>query len=126
MAEEKKRGEDLIEEPRYGYSDPGGGVTMETPFQETIGALTVTEGEKLEIMTRTTRNISDALEVAHNLVYSFGSKYIMSRTNQIMRLSVSQGGKGREEIVESLKAGSGVPDSFYEIQSGSNKGYNED
>lgn len=124
MASEKRSGEELLEEPDLGFSD--GSPNIDTPFDLTTKVLTETGGERLELMCRATRNIIDAASVAYNIQSRFDSKYIAGKIEQIERFSVSFRGLGREEMVRSLQAGSGVPDGFYEAQSDVNKGFVED
>ena len=125
-ADEKKTGEDLLEDPNISFSDMGGGVEMETPFRQAIDLLAVTGDEELELMCRATHQIAEAAAIGYNMIFRFNSRYIKGRIEQLERLSVSISGKGRAEVVQSLQAGSGVPDSFYDVQAGSNRGFAEE
>lgn len=89
-----------------------------TPFDKGFDILSETAGERLELMTRTDSRIIDACQLGYTVVARFGSAYVGNRVNQLMRLAISKNGRGREEIVESIKAGAGVPDTFYEGNSG--------
>lgn len=124
MAGEKRSGEELLEEPEIGFSD--GSPNMDTPFDMTIDILTETGGERLELMCRATPQIVDAASIAYNLKTRFNCRYIGGRMEMIERFSVSHRGMGRDEMVRSLQAGSGVSDGFYESQSGVNKGFVEE
>lgn len=90
--------------------------SMETPFNQTVDILSSTSGPRLELFCRSNKSLVEAAEVCYNMAYRFKSKYIMGRMDQIMRFSVSANGQGRAEMVQSLQAGAGVPDSFYENQ----------
>lgn len=122
MANSKRSGAELLdedyEEEEMIESDP-----MQTPFNQTVDFLSVTDGPKLELFCRSTRPLVEAAEICYSMVYKFDSNYIKGRMNQIMRFSVSANGKGREEMVQSLQAGSGVPDSFYENASNVQMGF---
>lgn len=128
MADEKKSGEELLDDPQYGFSEFGGSnlAEMPTPFTQTIDLLAVTGDKELELMCRATPQIAKAAQVGYAMIQRFHSSYILGRIEQIERLSVSIKGEGRAEIVQSLQAGSGVPDSYYEAQSGMNKGFVEE
>lgn len=126
MSEEKRTGEDLLEEPNIGFTDSGGMAEMETPFHQAIDLLAVTEGKELELFSRATYQIASASTIGYNMRFRFGSRYITGRIEQLQRLSVSIKGLGRDEVVRSLQAGSGVPDAYYEMQAGSNKGFTEE
>lgn len=124
--DEKKSGEELLDEPLNSFVDINGAGMMETPFHQAIDLLAVTRDDELELMCRATHEIAQAAAIGYNLVFRFGSRYIKGRIEQIERLSVSIKGQGRSEVVQSLQAGSGVPDSFYEAQSGQNTGFAEE
>lgn len=126
MSEEKRTGEDLLDEPNVGFVDSGGMAEMETPFHQAIDLLAVTGGKELELFSRATHQIANAATIGYNMRFRFGSRYITGRIEQLERLSVSIRGMGRDEVVRSLQAGSGVPDAYYEMQSGSNKGFAEE
>ena len=102
-------------------SDP-----METPFNQTVDIMATTGGPRLELFCRSSRSVVEAAEVCYNMVYRFKSNYIKGRMDQIMRFSVSEGGKGRNELVTALQAGSGVPDSFFEAQGSGNMGFSSE
>ncbi len=66
------------------------------------------------MMTRTNPPLAIALSKAYNRVANYNSAYIYGQSNLLMRISVSNGGEGRSEIVAALKAGVGVPGEFYD------------
>lgn len=120
---DKKSGAELLEEPQF--NDFGGGLS-ETPFNSTMDALLTTGDKTLELMCRASKPIAEAASVAYNIAFRFKSKYVIGKVEQIERLSVSLGGQGRAEVVQSLQAGSGVPGEFYENGSPGIKGYAEE
>lgn len=85
-----------------------------TPFDRAYGALTSLSGAPLEIMTRTTRKLAVAITASYTMIANYKSPYLRGRMDTIMRAHVSQGGKGRSEMVQALQAGSGVPGEFYD------------
>ena len=105
----------LLENPDFDFSmfEGGGGGGPSSPFDQAFGALTTTGGPKLELLTRANKKLSIAIDHTYNRCFNFHSMYLRGRIDMLMRLAVSMGGKGRGEIVDSLRAGSGVPDSFY-------------
>ena len=116
----QKTGGDLLDNPdEFPMDDP---VGLQTPFDKATDLLSTTEGKTLEIMTRTTQEIAEAAAISYGLSTMFGLSYIKGRMEQIERLAISRGGQGRTDIVDSLKAGSGVSDGFYETQT-TNKTY---
>ena len=86
----------------------GGGDMTETAYDKALSILTETGDDQLELMTRTTPIIAKAGAISYSMTSTFRSTYIAGRYNQIMRLAVSYGGKGRDEIVRSLGANSGA------------------
>ena len=122
MVESKRSGAELLDEDYEGdgsfESDP-----MQTPFNQTVDILSTTGGPRLELFCRSTKSLVEAAEVCYNMAYRFKSPYIIGRMNQIMRFSVSANGQGRSEMVQSLQAGSGVPDSFFESQANQQMGF---
>lgn len=118
MTDHKKSGGDLLEEPLLDSFEE----STPTPFDQTVDYLATTKGETLELFHRSTPRVAEALQLSYNMVYRFKSRYIQGKGNQLMRLTVSREGTGRQELVDSLRAGSGVPDAFFESQ-GSNAGF---
>lgn len=94
-------------------SDPmlppeNGGDLGDTAYDKALAILTETGDDPLELMTRTTPIISHACAISYTMTSTFRSSYVSGRINQVMRLAVSYGGRGREEIVKSLGANSGA------------------
>ena len=106
---------DLLDDPIL--PPAGGGFSeSESPYDRALDILTVTGDDPLELMTRTNPIIAKACAISYCMVATFHSSYIAGRNNQNMRLAVSNGGKGRDEIVRSLGA-SGDAFSAPEVES---------
>lgn len=106
---------DLLEDPILQEGDLNELNEVEgiTPFDKGFGALTTTGGARLELLTRTTPRLAIAIDHTYNRIFNFGSRYLRGRINSNMRSAISMDGEGRKEIIEALKAGSGVPGEFY-------------
>lgn len=104
--EDESAFDELMENPRLPQSR--GELPMETSYDKALNILTVIEDEPLEIMTRATPISAKASAVAYSMCFTFRSRYTKGRIDQINRLAVSMGGKGRDEIVRSLSANSGA------------------
>lgn len=112
---DKPSATDLIENPLIDVDmGPDLPEMGDTPFDKTYSALTTTGGKILEMMTRTTPKLAQAIGVGHTMTYNFHSRYIQSKLDTLMRIHVSMGGQGRAEMVQSLQSGSGVPGEFYD------------
>lgn len=112
-----KSGGDLLDDPmELDDEETMGGI--QAPFDRATDLLATTRGETLEIMTRTTQEIAEAAAISYGLSTMFDLPYINGRMAQIERLAISRGGQGRNDIVDALKAGSGVSDGFYEAKTG--------
>lgn len=85
-----------------------GGGGGDSGYDRALNILTQTEDDLLELMTRTTPIMSKACAISYSMIATFRSPYVYGRINQVERLAVSFGGKGREEIVKSLGANSGA------------------
>jgi len=121
----KKTGADLLDEEYDSEEEIGlsPSSSNETPFNQTVDFLAKTGGPQLELFCRSNKGVVEAAEVAYAEIYRFHSDYVAGLMNQIMRFTVSANGKGREELVQSLQAGAGVPDGYYEAQSASSAGF---
>lgn len=121
MAKKKKSATELLEEPlitepteeEMNAGEPA------TPFDRAYSVLTATGGERLEMMTRTTKPLAEAINLGYNMIWNFHSAYLRGRIDTLMRVHVSMEGKGRAEMVQALQAGSGVPGEFYDQGNGS-------
>lgn len=114
--EDESAFDELMENPRLPQSR--GELPTETSYDKALNILTVIEDEPLEIMTRATPISAKASAVAYSMCFTFRSRYTKGRIDQINRLAVSMGGKGRDEIVRSLSANSGA----FEIPGGDMSG----
>lgn len=88
----------------------------EPPVSGAMDKLTTTGGPLLELMS----NIMNPQVVeAVQLGYTFGTLYKCQFTQglleQLLRLTVGQDGRGRDDINKALEAGSNVPDTYYEV-----------
>lgn len=113
---------DLLDRPDIPEVGDMPETVPDTPYAMAFDMLSALRGEKLEIMTRTNFRLVQAAQVSYNMIAQFNSRYIAGETEQIERFAVSMGGKGREEIVESLRAGGDMPDAYYEAQTGGPRG----
>ena len=101
---------DLLDDPAFIEDSTSAKVP---PVSKAISFLSVTDGDLLEILTRTNRSIVAAIDSGSVYVYRYKSAYILSRIQQIERLAISTGGLGRSELIEAVRAGGSMPDSFY-------------
>lgn len=84
------------------------------PVSRAMGHLTVTDGPLLEEMARVKGpDMIRALTVGHILGTMYGSKYIRGRIDQILRVSVSDAGQGRRDIIDVVDAGGVLPEAYY-------------
>lgn len=88
--------------------------SQDPPVSKGMGFLAVEHGEKLEMMTRTNRAIIDGLSAGYAYCARYNSAYIRDKTERIMRLAVSSGGKGRTEMIQMVSAGGQVTDAYYD------------
>ena len=124
MVTEKLDAEELLNDPTIGLEDEG--PVGATTYDKTASMLTKTQGPELELMARVNRPVAEVATAIYSMVAKFHSAYLIGRMDQILRLTVSNGGLGRDEMVRSLQAGSGVPGEYYESQNGANQGFIED
>lgn len=107
---------ELLLDPLYTEDTPKG--SQDTPFDKAYAALMTTGGKYLEMMTRATPKLAQAISVSYNMMWNFRSAYIKGKIDTLMRIHVSMAGKGRAEMVQSLQSGSGVPGEFYDQGNG--------
>lgn len=84
------------------------------PISIVLDNLTVTEGKKLTILTRTNPKLANAAQIGYIYATMFNSSYVAGRVELIEQLAISMEGKGREEQIGALQAGGKLPDSFFE------------
>lgn len=120
----KKIAVDMLKNPQIRDVDEMPEIAGDSAFDKALEILKVLSGPELEIMTRTTPRMVEAVNVAYNLVSNFHSPYIAGRADQFMRLAVSMRGEGRKEIVDSLKAGASAV-AMQAFDRGNNISYRE-
>lgn len=91
------------------------------PVSIVVSNLLTEDGPRLELLTRNNPVLSKAVQIGFifsNMIVeeddSAGCPYVTDRMNSIMRLAVSQDGKGREDQIAALQAGGKLPDSYYD------------
>lgn len=89
----------------------------EAPVTTVLNNLTITEGRKLDILTRTNPALANAAQIGLIFRRMFGSEYVADRVQLIECLSISMDGKGREEQISALQAGGTLPDSYFDKKS---------
>lgn len=103
-----KSAEDLRSEPRIILDGQG----PELPVNTAIDQLTRTSGDDLELSTRSNPRMFAAASVGYIYTHVFGSKYVQGRVEQMERLAVSTNGQGRRDLIDTVKAGGRMPDSY--------------
>ncbi len=95
-------------------------VERDIPVNTVVSQISRTDGEDLELTTRLTTQMARAVSMGHlfGSPISFNSVWVISRTDQLMRLAVSMGGEGRKDLIEALRAGGRVPDAAFGKGSG--------
>ena len=91
-----------------------GGEPPELPVKAIARDLMNLSGERLELTTRANPMLVKAVSIGYIYTHTFGSSYVTGRVDQVMRLAVSQGGGGRQDLIESLRAGGNPPDAYYQ------------
>lgn len=105
-----KTAEDLLSNPAPVIKES----TPPAPITVVLDNLTVTEGKKLHILTRTNPSLANAVQIGFIYSTMFNSEYVAGRVESIEQLAISMDGKGREEQIGALQAGGKLPDSFFE------------
>lgn len=109
----KKTVSDIMEEdyvPPVMNSD-----VPDAPVNTVVKAQTPTTGHNLEIGSRiTNRNVADALQISYTMTESYKSKYVAGKKDLLLRMAISKDGLGRSELIETLRAGGSLPDSYYD------------
>jgi len=86
---------------------------VELPIKTTTKILTQTEGRGLKQNTRATRGLVDAVMFGYPFVQRWQDDYVLNMLDDLMSLSISIDGKGREEMISCLEAGGQLPDAYY-------------
>ena len=120
----KRIGAEMLKRPQLPEVGDMPTIMGDGPFDKAFEMLKVKSGPDLEIMTRTNARMVETAAVAYNIWCNFHSPYIAGRIDMIMRFAVSQKGKGRTEVVESLKAGAQAVQAEQYAANG-NSGYRE-
>lgn len=108
----KKSASDLMEED---YTEPIAQSMPDAPVNTVVKAQTPTKGHPLEIGSRiTNRHMSDAMQISYTMVEMYHSKYVAGKKDLLLRMAISKDGLGRHELIDTLKAGGSLPDSYYE------------
>lgn len=107
----KRKATDMLEDPFH--FDPS---TPDPPVSKGMGYLTKTDGLALEILTRTNGEIVKAIAAGYAFAVRYNSPYIRNKIEQIERLAISSGGKGRQEVIDVVHAGGTLSDAFYDRQ----------
>lgn len=104
----RKPAKDLRENPTITMRSD----SPELPVNTAISQLTKLEGTELEISTRTSPQLARAASVGYIYTTVYGSEYVRGRVEQIERLAISNGGQGRTDLIEAVKAGGRMPDAY--------------
>lgn len=108
----KKSAIDLMEEP---YTPEPAPAIPDAPVNTVVKAQTPTSGHNLEIGTRiTNKHIANALQISYTMTECYRSKYVAGKKDLMLRMAISKDGLGRGELIETLRAGGSLPDSYYE------------
>lgn len=111
----KKSVSDLMEEE---YVEPQVPSVPDAPVNTVVRAQTPTRGHALEIGTRiTNRHVSDAMLISYTMVEGYKSEYVAGKKDLLLRMAIAKNGLGRTELIETLRAGGSLPDSYYESPS---------
>lgn len=126
MAERKRDPVDLLNKPEAAASKK---EKPDAPVTVVIRHLMHEHGEPLELTTRMTPGAARANQISFIFATQIkcpisgekGSIFMTEMMDQINRLLVSYGGKGREDLIAALQAGGRLPDAYYEsVRKGGN------
>lgn len=93
----------------------------DAPVNTVVRAQTPTTGHELEIGSRiSNKNVANALQIAYTMTECYRSSYVAGKKDLLLRMAISRDGLGRSELIETLKAGGSLPDSYYEPPTGGN------
>ena len=110
----RKKASELFDEPAI--SEPR---APDPPVSKGLGYLMTTEGRRLEILTRTNRQIIGAIDAGISYYARYKCEFVLGAIERLERLAVSSGGKGREEVIGIVQAGGQMPAEFFEGGTGS-------
>lgn len=87
------------------------------PVSVAMGHLVTLDGDKLDIMCNVNSvTMAGALGIGQIYTDVHGSDYVRGRIELIKRLSISKDARGRQDIIDVVKAGGNLPAEFYEQQ----------
>ena len=103
------------------------------PVNKVIDNLMITDGQKLELLTRANPTLTRAVRLGYifntTLLHDgpdgpeFGNSYVSGSIDQILRMAISMDGRGRQELIDAVDKGGKLPDSYY--QNGRNPNFIE-
>lgn len=105
-----KNASDLGTSPKINMN---GTPLPELPIKSIAAALTKTEGAELDISTRTTPAMAEAIAFGYPFVKLFGNSYVQDLETKVECLAISHEGQGRRDLIDCLQAGGVVPDAYY-------------
>lgn len=84
------------------------------PINSVVRELVNQSGPALETTTCCTRELAYAAAMGHlyGSTISFGSIWVTSRIDQLLRLAISIDGRGRQDLIAALAAGQ-IPGEYY-------------
>lgn len=105
----RKSAEDLVKDPSFVSL----GSAPEIPVRTALKQLMTTQGDGLELSTRSSPAIARAASIGYIYTTVYASQYVQGRVEQMERLAVSMQGQGRRDLIDTVKAGGRMPDSYY-------------
>lgn len=105
-----KSASDLSSNPKINF---GTAQLPELPIKSIANALTKTQGAELDISTRTTPAMAEAIAFGYPFTKLFGNSYVKDLETKVECLAISHEGQGRRDLIDCLQAGGVVPDAYY-------------
>ena len=88
----------------------------EPPVTGVMEKLTTLEGPQLEIMSNIMNpQVVDAVQLGFTFTFLYDNAFVKGLAEQLLRFTVGQDGKGRDDVIRGLQAGANVPDTYYEM-----------
>lgn len=88
----------------------------EPPVTGVMEKLTTLEGPQLEIMSNIMNpQVVDAVQLGYTFVFLYDNQFVKGLLEQLLRCTVGRDGRGRTDVIEGLRAGANVPDTYYEM-----------
>ena len=86
----------------------------EAPVTRAMDHLTVTDGHKLEQMTRVRSPVQiSAHQITFIYAEVYGSRYVKNRMAQLDRLAEAVEGLRSRELIDAIQAGGALPSEYY-------------